>query len=215
MKSAVRNKLKESLIKLGFIDDDVPNSELMEEGLYDHILTSELPSVNTNNNTQPTENTDLKRVIDENKRGILTEELVIAFSKTILRTGSRELAFSPDKGVYEPIQPIRFPDSRYQLLDKETLIYLLKETNIDKIKYQKEVMDCEDIARALVQRCSDFGINSVGRVFSWSGGHSFNIAAVYNEDSEIEFVFIEPQTDQIITELTGQYDISNALMIIS
>lgn len=218
LKAAARNKLHELLKKLGVVGENDSKKLLEHEQYYDDLinLTNKhgYHVVPQTNEIEPTKDAELQLIVDENKREFATQDLIIAFSKTILRMGCRENVFSPDKGTYDPQQPVRFPDSKYQLLPKDTLMQLLYGTNIDKIKYKKEVMDCDDFSRALVQRCSDFGINSMGYVFSWSGGHSFNVAAVYNDDDNIEFVFIESQTDRIITELTGQYDISNALMII-
>lgn len=134
-----------------------------------------------------------------------------------VKHGCREKVFIMEKGDFVRAQPFRLTDSQYQVVSKQTIKQILDTTAVDKIDWEAEEYDCDDIARKLVTRCVDLGINSVGRVMSWSGKHAFCIAVVQGEDTEtsIEFVFIEPQTDEIITSLEGKYDLSNALIIIS
>ena len=94
------------------------------------------------------------------------------------------------------------------------LTRILEETAVDAIQWQAEGYDCEDIARKFVTRCCDLGINSVGRVMAWSGSHAFCVAIV-QDGASVDFVFVEPQTDQIVEKFEGMYDISDALIIIS
>ena len=158
---------------------------------------------------------DLKKVIDENKKAFNVGELMHAMTyKVVVPLKCREDGFIMEKNESVRVQPFRFTDSRYQVLDRETLIHVLKETKIDAKKYEREGYDCEDFARKLVQRFVDLGVNSVGRVFSWSGEHCFNVACVYSGD-DIEIVFLEAQTDAIIDKLEGNYNLDNALMIIA
>ena len=110
--------------------------------------------------------------------------------------------------------PLRLPDGEYYVPSREMLDRILKETKVDEVEWVKDKEDCEDIARLFVQRCNDIGINSVGRVMAWSGGHAFCVAVV-QDGTSVDFVFLEPQTDQIITDMKDMYDISNALIIIS
>ena len=126
----------------------------------------------------------------------------------------RENAFVMEEGKSVRTQPFRLTDSSYKVVSREMLKRILEETQVDAIKWQAEGYDCEDIARKFVTRCADLGVNSVGRVMSWSGKHAFCIAVV-QLGTDIEFVFIEPQTDQIIDAGSGKYDLENALIVIS
>ena len=110
--------------------------------------------------------------------------------------------------------PLRLPDAKYFVPSREMLDRILKETKVDEVEWVKDKEDCEDIARLFVQRCNDIGINSVGRVCAWSGGHAFCVAIV-QDGTSVDFVFLEPQTDEIITDMSDMYDITNALIIIS
>ena len=110
--------------------------------------------------------------------------------------------------------PLRLPDAKYYVPSRDMLDRILKDTKVDEVEWVKDKEDCEDIARLFVQRCNDIGINSVGRVCAWSGGHAFCVAIV-QDGTSVDFVFLEPQTDEIITDMKDMYDITNALIIIS
>ena len=115
--------------------------------------------------------------------------------------------------------PLRLPDAKYFVPSREMLDRILKETKVDEVQWVEDKEDCEDIARLFVQRCNDIGINSVGRVCAWSGGHAFCVAIV-QDGTSVDFVFLEPQTDELLadSDLTDQgsmYNITNALIIIS
>ena len=110
--------------------------------------------------------------------------------------------------------PLRLPDAKYYVPSRDMLDRILRETKVDEVEWVKDKEDCEDIARLFVQRCNDIGINSVGRVMAWSGGHAFCVAIV-QDGTSVDFVFLEPQTDEIITDMSDMYDITNALIIIS
>lgn len=130
------------------------------------------------------------------------------------RNQSRESVMSMETGETLKVQPFRLTDATYKVVSRDMLQRILDETKVDTIEWQAEEYDCEDIARKFVTRCCDLGINSIGRVLAWSGQHAFCVAIVQDGPS-VDFVFIEPQTDEIITEFTGNYDISNALIIIA
>ena len=126
----------------------------------------------------------------------------------------REEVMCMETGEMHKMQPFRFTDAKYDVVSREMLDRILKETQVDQIKWVEEKMDCEKIARKFVTLATDLGVDSVGRVKSWSGGHAFCIAAV-QDGASVDFVFFEPQNDKIITEFEGNYDMSNALIIIS
>ena len=131
-----------------------------------------------------------------------------------IKQNCRENVFIMEEGKGINAQPFRLTDSIYRVVSRQMLNSILEETKVDVIQWQSESYDCEDIARKFVTRCADLGINSIGRVMSWSGQHAFCIAIVQKGDG-VEPVFIEPQTDQIITKMEGKYDLKNALIIIS
>lgn len=131
-----------------------------------------------------------------------------------IKMNCREEAFVMENGTRIRVQPFRLTDSEYKVVTRDMLDRIIRETKVDEIQYEAEEYDCEDIARKFVTRCSDLGINSVGRVFSWSGGHSFCIAIIHDGD-DLEIVFIEPQTDEIFMAGKGKYSLENALIIIS
>ena len=72
--------------------------------------------------------------------------------------------------------------------------------------------DCENFAEKL--RCdlqSRYGINGIGII--WADGHAFNFFVV-NNGSIPEILIIEPQTDEVVTELTGNYSINRRCEIL-
>lgn len=130
------------------------------------------------------------------------------------RNQCREKVMVIENGETIPVQPFRLTDSNYKVVSRDMLTRILEETAVDAIQWQAEGYDCEDIARKFVTRCCDLGINSVGRVMAWSGSHAFCVAIV-QDGASVDFVFVEPQTDQIVEKFEGMYDISDALIIIS
>lgn len=130
------------------------------------------------------------------------------------RKQCRENVMVIENGETIPVQPFRLTDATYKVVSRQMLGRILEETAVDAIEWQAEGYDCEDIARKFVTRCCDLGINSVGRVMAWSGGHAFCVAVV-QDGASVDFVFIEPQTDKIVEKFEGMYDISDALIIIS
>lgn len=129
---------------------------------------------------------------------------------------ARELVMKPETGVMEKMQSFRFTDGTFMVPSRETFERLVRETKIDEVEWVKEVSDCEDICLRFNAKCIELGINSCGRVMSWSGGHCFIIGIVRDGDS-IGFAFLEPQTDQFLTDEVGhgQYSLDNCLIIIN
>lgn len=158
---------------------------------------------------------DLKAAIAKDVREVDANTIANALLNTIcIPHNCREDVFIMEEGRSVRGQPFRFTDSTYKVMSRQMLQRVLQETQIDAVEWQQNSYDCEDIARKFVTRCVDLGINSVGRVMSWSGKHAFCVAIVQSGDG-VDFVFLEPQTDQIVTRLEGNYDLSNALIVIS
>ena len=129
---------------------------------------------------------------------------------------ARELVMKPETGVMEKMQSFRFTDGTFMVPSRETFERLVSETKIDEVEWVKEVSDCEDICLRFNAKCIELGINSCGRVMSWDGGHCFIIAIVRDGDS-LGFTFLEPQTDQFLTDEVGEgmYSLDNCLIIVN
>ena len=129
---------------------------------------------------------------------------------------ARELVMKPETGVLEKVQAFRFTDGTFMVPTREAFEQLVKDTKIDEIEWVQDVSDCEDIALRFNAKCIELGMNSCGRVMSWSGGHCFIIAVVRDGDS-LGFAFLEPQTDQFLTDEVGEgmYSLENCLIIIN
>ena len=118
--------------------------------------------------------------------------------------------------------PVRYKDRSYFLISRPMFERILKETEVDTIQWIAEKSDCDDIAKYLSALMAvRFRLNSFGVVTSFNGGHAFNFALIYemngaeahhHDDSDrvtsaIDIVYFEPQTDQIITQFTGPYEL--------
>lgn len=165
--------------------------------------------------TNASDFSELSEAIRESVRDVDVSEVAnLLLNKVCIPLNCREDAFIMETGETVRAQPFRTTDKIYSVPTFEMLQRVLRETQVDAIKWQRETMDCEKIARLFTTRCCDLGIDSVGRVCSWSGGHAFCVAIVFKGEN-LDVVFIEPQTDEIITELTGKYDLTNAFMLLS
>ncbi|MDE0685612.1 MAG: hypothetical protein OXI63_22010 [Candidatus Poribacteria bacterium] len=160
---------------------------------------------------------ELKQMVADNVVEFKVPDIIEAVMRTPFIRDAREQVMIPEKGTTVSVQAFRLTDSKFKVLDEPALNKVIELTRIDNIKWTAEDMDCEDIARAFVQRCSELGFNSAGRFFSWSGGHCFVVCLV-NVDGNVEFRFIEPQVDKILTDSDlgkGMYTNENCLIIIS
>ena len=129
---------------------------------------------------------------------------------------ARELVMKPETGVMEKVQSFRFTDGTFMVPSRETFQRIVAETNIDEVEWVKEVSDCEDICLRFNAKSIELGINSCGRIMSWSGGHCF-IIAIVRDDESLGFAFLEPQTDTFLTDEIGEgmYSLENCLIIIN
>ena len=103
-------------------------------------------------------------------------------------------------------------------LDKKYLVTNLKDMKkiiewdwTDNKKYVAEKYDCDNFAfsfKAMVDR--RFGVNNVGLVIDYSGGHAYNII-VFNDGAVRIF---EPQTDRWPRLGTGLYKFENGKILI-
>ena len=107
-------------------------------------------------------------------------------------------------------------DSNYRVVSKGMMDEIVEFTMIDDLDWKEDVQDCDDIALLFVARCVRLGLNSVGRVLAFSGGHAFNVILARDEDEELKFYFFEPQLDGWLkpSNMDGIYDVTNSLMVI-
>lgn len=94
---------------------------------------------------------------------------------------------------------IKLSDSVSILCNMDDVAYFLAEHEANKFPYVAEYYDCDDYA---LKMAGDFSIPQwanlcIGEI--WTDTHAFNI--LINEDKEI--LFVEPQTNEISTELFG------------
>ena len=171
----------------------------------------EIPDVASDDTPEP----ELEPELEPEPDGTISaNDLATAFFENVVSPNHmRESVMVPETGEMVEVQPFRFTDSQYKLPTLGDLMEALKVTKVDEIEYVAEDWDCEDFARRFVSKMHEQGIKTAGRVLSWSGCHAFNIVAV--QGNPADFVFIEPQTDAIVTEFTDKYDLSNTLVIIS
>ena len=147
--------------------------------------------------------------------------------KVCIRNGNRNFCRSEEMeietGDIKRVQPFKLTDAKFNVLTREMLDRVLAETEVDKIEWRAEEMDCEKIARKFCSVFTDLGIDSVGRVLAASGEHAFVIALV-QDGASVDVVFIEPQTDAYIEPVSfdpasgvevDKYNMYNASMIIS
>jgi len=81
----------------------------------------------------------------------------------------------------------------------------------DEKKYVTEQYDCDNFAfnfKARVAR--KFGVNSVGLVIDYSGGHAYNLIVF----SDGTWKIFEPQSDRWPTLGTGQYKFEDGFILI-
>ena len=102
-------------------------------------------------------------------------------------------------------------DSKYFLCDEKDMKAIIKWDWTDNKKYVKEKYDCDNFAfsfKSMVDK--RFGLNGVGLVIDYSGGHAYNI--VVFQDGSVKI--FEPQTDRWPKAGRGQYKFQSGSIII-
>ena len=103
-------------------------------------------------------------------------------------------------------------DTKYYLCGRKELEDILSSGLIETIKYKSNIFDCDNFAllfSALVNL--EIGINSVGIVIDYTGGHAYNLVIL----SDGKVVFIEPQNNQIVElKEEGLYQLKHGVIII-
>lgn len=81
----------------------------------------------------------------------------------------------------------------------------LAYTGVDQKRYIVDAFDCDNFAVLFAGRIADkFGINGVGIVVDYSGGHAY-CAILIVENGELALGIIEPQNDRFIIKTEGMY----------
>jgi len=140
--------------------------------------------------------TFLKQIIDNQRKEIeslksrITELPEPKLEKKISNIRLRQILENYTGGKAQ----IYLLDHFYYLPKKEDVVELLKDTNVDKLKYLSELYDCDDFSIRL------WGVTSQGKWASTTLGfacgnrHAFNIVILEDE----KLYIIEPQNDKLI-----------------
>ena len=101
-------------------------------------------------------------------------------------------------------------DNEYTLCHYDDVAYFLATSQIDKMEFVSEELDCDDFAAALWGEFSipPWSALAVGLV--WTEVHTLNI--VVTEDMKV--LFLEPQTDEINEQLVSWQGTEPRLIII-
>ena len=102
-------------------------------------------------------------------------------------------------------------DSKYYLCSQDDMAKIIGWDWTDHKQYQSNRFDCEDFAfrfKSRVNYC--FGLNQVGLVIDWSGGHSYNCIVFPGGG----VWFFEPQSDTRVDIGTGLYEMKHAEILI-
>ena len=102
-------------------------------------------------------------------------------------------------------------DNKYQVTTQKDMKKIIDWDWTDNKKYVAEKYDCDNFAfsfKAMVDK--RFGLNGVGLVIDYSGGHAYNI--VVFQDGSVKI--FEPQSDRWPKVGRGQYKFQNGSVII-
>ena len=158
---------------------------------------------------------DLKNDIENDKQVVKSGEIEgILLRDVAKKFGCRERVRNLETGKVVRVKPFRLTDRVYNVVSKRILHRVLKDISAQVEPITASGFDAEDRARRLVNQFANLGINSVGRVISWSGNHAFVVAVVTDDDNLI-VEFVETDTKQIVQVGSGKYDLHDSLIIIS
>ncbi|MYI20296.1 MAG: hypothetical protein F4121_09570 [Acidimicrobiia bacterium] len=99
-------------------------------------------------------------------------------------------------------------DSAIVALTRGGLETFLRESDADSRQYVWDRggrnFDCENFSELLrTQLAAEYGVN--GCAIIWGDGHAWCAVAVVGDDQAPEIVMVEPQSDSVVTRLTGAY----------
>ncbi len=88
---------------------------------------------------------------------------------------------------------IQWEDSKYRVVDKDTLKYILNNSIVDELEYESNYFDCDNFADLFKSLTAiRYHLNSIGTVINYSGAHAFNVAVTIDG-----IYIIEPQSMKI------------------
>lgn len=88
-------------------------------------------------------------------------------------------------------------DGKYFIPQYEHLKQAIKQTKVDKIKWIRNIFDCENHALYFYSLLAlDYQINTCGIVISYRSKHAFNIVLA-KENNQTKVFKFEPQTDEM------------------
>ena len=90
-------------------------------------------------------------------------------------------------------------DGRYYVPTLETFKKMVEWDWTDAKKYELDRFDCDKYAVTFKARMAfEFGVNSIGVVVDYDGGHAYNVVVVWNEEKNMYDAWLfEPQTDAL------------------
>lgn len=116
-----------------------------------------------------------------------------------------------EAGVDTSDVAVAYSDGRYFSPDPSDIDDVRLGGSVTSIlPYRPERFDCENYAglyRALV--AFGLGVNAVGVVYDWSGDHAYNVVV----DSDGQARFYEPQADEWVSIGSGDYPLTDALIV--
>ena len=97
-------------------------------------------------------------------------------------------------------------DSVYWGASEDAWHGMLAYTGVDRKRYIKDRFDCDNFAVLFAGVVADkFGINGVGIVIDYSGGHAYCAILIVNENGGLSIGIIEPQNDKFVLKTQGMY----------
>ncbi len=119
--------------------------------------------------------------------------------------------------VLNALLEAKFPDAILYLSDNEYILchyddvaWFLAQSQIDKIEFQTEIMDCDDFASALWGEFNKPPWSALAIGLVWTEVHALNI--VITEDMKV--LFLEPQTDELNEKLASWQGLTPRLIMV-
>ncbi|RKU10818.1 hypothetical protein C6503_19220 [Candidatus Poribacteria bacterium] len=132
---------------------------------------------------------DVRRLVKESEREFTAQEVVDALNASLL----------------SDLQDVPL-DGRYWGASEAAWRGMLAYTGVDRKRYIKDRFDCDNFAVLFAGRVADkFGINGVGIVIDYSGGHAYCAILIVDENGNLSIGIIEPQNDQFVLKTEGMY----------
>ena len=154
--------------------------------------------------------TGTKRAMEDNSQSRVVEDAKAYSSSAVIAELQKVL------GTKIRLFGQTFSDSAMVALTEQGMRLYLKENDTDRDKYIADQgnrnYDCENFSEQL--RCGlqrKYGVNGIGII--WGDGHAWNFFVI-NDGEKPEIIMIEPQTDKVVTSLSGMYSIQRRCEIL-